>query len=196
MATEDLEVKALLETWRKSVVGLVKLAERNLVLAKQHFGLKRFTRAVDLAATSVENIARALIHCCGEKPDIDSGQEETLRVLIRRFQGEEKSELERAIANVATIHRNKIVLQRLTAQDIEAQLFNEAHTKEIVESASAIVSLFKRIIDDNFATEIPELEEKCPKCYSLDISISGFSQEVTTCRCNICDHRWIQSNIL
>lgn len=193
-SSQDLDTKALLKIWRKSVVGLIKLAEKNLASAKQHFDLGHFTIAVDTATTSVENIARALMHCYGEKPDINSGQEEILRMMLCRFHGEEKIELERAVNNIAKIRRDRIVLKQLTVESIEAQQSKEVNAKQALESASAIVDLFKRIIDDYFAAEIPELEEKCPKCHSLDISIWGFSQEVTTCQCNICQHKWMQSN--
>lgn len=184
--------KSIVESWRKSIVGLVKLAERNLATAKQHLDVKDHKRAVQDASTSVENIAHALIHCFGDKPVLGSGQEEALRMLSRRFQQDDKFEFEKAIGNVASIDQNKKVLNYLSTRNIDNELFNEARTRQIVESASKIVSLFKRIMTEHFITEIPELGQVCPKCRSLNIFVWGFTGEGVRYNCNVCRHKWTE----
>jgi uncharacterized protein (UPF0332 family) len=140
-------------------VGLIKLADKNLVAAKQNLEMENYEGAIQTASTSVENIARALIHCFGGKPDPESGQEEALKMLSRMFRGEEKDEFEKAIEAIAYINCNKKILECLPA-DIRIQLFNEAKmAAEIVKSASKIVNLFKQMNINIFAAEIPELVE-------------------------------------
>jgi HEPN domain-containing protein len=184
--------KSLVEGWRKSVVGLVKLAERNLTVAKECLDLKDYERAVRAASTSVDNIAHALIHCFGEKPVPGSGQEEALRMLSRRFQQDDKIEFEKAISNVACIDQNKKVLNYLSTHNINNQIFNEARTRQIVESASKILGLFKRIMNERFVTEIPELGEACPKCRSMNIFAWGSNEEGVRYNCNVCGHKWTE----
>jgi HEPN domain-containing protein len=184
--------KNLVENWRKSIVGLFKLAERNLTVAKEYLDLQDNKRAVQAASTSVENISYALIHCFGEKPVPGSGQEEALRMLSRRFGQDDKIEFEEAISSVASIEQNKKVLNYLSTHKINNQIFNEARTRQIVESASNIVGLFKRIITERFVTEIPELGEACPKCRSMNISVWGFNGEGVRYNCNVCRHRWTE----
>jgi len=182
--------KSLVENWRESIVGLVKLAERNLTFAKECLDLKDYKRAVQAASTSVENISHALIHCFGEKPVPGSGQEEALRILSRRFRQDDKIEFEKAIGNVVCIDQNKRVLNYLSTRNINNQIFNDARTRQIVESASKIVSLFKRIMTERFVTEIPELGEACPKCRSMNIFVWGFNGEGVRYNCNVCGHKW------
>lgn len=155
--TRDKKGNTLVETWRKSIVGLVKLADRNLQSARQHLTAGNYRATIQTASTSVENIARALIHCCGDKPDSGSGQEEALRILSRRFEGEGKIEFEKALDKVARISHNRIVLKYTSRHNVQTQLFDETRTRQILESASKIVSLFKRIITEHFGEEIPEL---------------------------------------
>lgn len=184
--------KSLVENWRKSIVGLVKLAERNLTVAKECLDLKDYKRAVEAASTSVENISHALIHCFGEKPVPGSGQEEALRMLSRRFQQDDKIEFEEAIGNVACIDQNKRVLNYLSTHNINNQIFNDARTRQIVESASKTVSLFKRFMTERFVTEIPELGEACPKCRSMNILVWGFNGEGVRYNCSVCGHKWTE----
>lgn len=154
--------KSLVQNWRKSIVGLTKLADENLTVAKEHLETSDYESAVQSAFTSVENIARALIHCFGGKPDPSSGQEEALRMLSRRFVGDEKIEFENAIDIVAKICHNRIVLGCLSTHNMRISLFDRSQTKRILESASKIVGLFKQILTHYFSTEIPELNEACP----------------------------------
>jgi len=142
---EPLNVKDILENWRKSLLGLIRLAESNLQLAKSQAGVMNYKGAVEAAATSVENVSRALLHCYGEKPDLNSGQEEPLRLLARRLQGEERAQFEKAIDEAVQLHRNKIVEAYLSEKSIEAPLLNEVRTQRILETAGKIFAQFKRI---------------------------------------------------
>jgi len=119
----------IVETWRKSIVGLVELADRNLESARQNLEVRNYEAAVQITSTSVENIARALIHCCGGKPDPGSGQEEALRILSRRFEGEEKNEFEKALDDAACISHNRIVLRYLSTHNVQTQLFDDARSR-------------------------------------------------------------------
>jgi len=143
--------------WRNSIAGLVRLAERNLELAKRHLRLQDYKNSIGAASTGVENIARALIYCCGGKPNPTSGQEEALEILSRRFKGDEKTEIEKAIDTVTRIDYYKSVLKYASKHNVQAQLFDDASTGEIFESASTVVDCFKRIIIERFGEEIPEL---------------------------------------
>jgi len=183
--------KSLIENWRKSIVGLVKLADRNLSTARQNLGVGNYRAAVQAASTSTENVARALIHCFGDKPDTESGQEEALRFLSRKFKGNEKTEFERTIDIVAQLSQNKTVLRRLSSHDMPNGLFDEARTRQIVESASKIVTCFKQIMTERFANEIPELSEACPKCHSFNIYVWTFGSQMTRYECANCHSKWI-----
>ena len=68
---ERISGPRMLQTWRSSVVGLVKLAQRNIDSALDNLKSSNFEAALEAATTSVENISRALLHCYGEKPDPD-----------------------------------------------------------------------------------------------------------------------------
>jgi HEPN domain-containing protein len=173
--TEDNTGKTLIETWRKSIVGLIKLAEENLESAKHHFIMRNFNGAFEAAATSVENIARALIHCYGGKPDSEISQEEVLKMLANRLSAEERKEFEKAVEDIARIGDNKMTLKKLAnsfpswrvagpwndsvwLEGAQTKLFDETGARQIVNSASKIISLFKRIIINHFTTEIPEIQ--------------------------------------
>ncbi len=142
------------------------MAEKNLASAEKiHFAVRRdYRTAIQLALTSVENISRALLHCYGEKPDPGSGQEEALKLLSRRFQGEEKIEFEKAIDTMSHIANNKLSLpysaKYKSALNLQTRLLDETETKKILKSASNVVSLFKRIITQHFTTEIPGLHDE------------------------------------
>lgn len=181
--------RILVENWRKSVVGLMKLAEQKLAAAKQHLIARDYERAIQAASTSVENISRALIHCFGEKPLLGSGQEEVLKMLAKRFKGGERGEFEEAADAISHIDQNKTALNDLSRRNVANQLFNGAKARQIVESASRIVDLFKHIITERFITELPELEV-CPKCHSMNIAVWGFTGEGARYNCQNCRHKW------
>jgi hypothetical protein len=187
-----VDVKKILENWRRSIVGLVRLAESNLQAARTQAAMKNHKAAAELATTSVENVSRALLHCYGEKPDQSAGQEEPLRLLARRLQGEEKARFERAIGEVEQLYRNKIIQAYLSEKGIRAPLLSGDRTQQILETATRIVSQFRQIIDEHFATEIPELDEGCPKCGALTVGVWTFGPAGSSYQCNICGHKWIQ----
>jgi hypothetical protein len=189
---DAVDVKKFLENWRRSIVGLVRLAESNLQAARTQAAIMNHKAAAELAATSVENVSRALLHCYGEKPDQSAGQEEPLRLLARKLQGEEKARFERAIGEVVQLYRNKIVQAYLSEKGIRAPLLSEDRTQEILETATRIVAQFRQIIDEHFATEIPELDERCPKCGALTVGIWTFGPAGSSYQCNICGNKWIQ----
>lgn len=183
--------KTLVRNWRNSIMGLIKLADRNLKAAKGHLESKNHRLAVETASTAVENMARALIHCYGGKPDLGPGQEEPLRMLSVRFKGEEKAEFERAIHNITRISHSRIAQRYISRHEVQIQLVDETLAKEILESTSNVVDLFKRILTDHFAAEIPELQyETCPKCHSLDIWTSVFDQFTVNYQCIRCRFKW------
>jgi len=147
----------LVEEWRKSIVGLVRLADKNLEFAKENIKMGDYKAACRCVFTSVENIAPALIHCCGGKPDSGSGQEEALRMLSRRFKENEKSEFEKTLNVIACLNCKRRVLTDNLTQNPQASMFDREKTKRTLESASKTVSQFKRIITKYFADEIPDL---------------------------------------
>jgi DNA-directed RNA polymerase subunit M/transcription elongation factor TFIIS len=189
---EVVNGKNLIEQWRRSVMGLVQLAERNLQAARSQAAMKNHKAAAELAATSVENISRALLHCYGEKPDQNPGQEEPLKLLAVRLQGEEKNQFERAIREAVQLYRNKMLQTYLSEKDIQAPLLCQERTQQNLETATRIVSQFRHIIDEHFATEIPELGERCPKCGALTVGLWGFDPRGSSCQCNRCGYNWIQ----
>ncbi|MEM3731883.1 MAG: hypothetical protein QXE74_08990 [Candidatus Bathyarchaeia archaeon] len=184
--------KNIVENWRKSIVGLIKLAESNLKLAKSHLATQNYRGAVNAAITSVENISRALLHGFGEKPDPSLGQEEPLMMVARRLRGEERARFERMVKEAAKICRNKISEELPLEHDTSTLLLAEGKARRIVTAATNVVNEFKRIIQEHFGTEIAELSEKCPKCQSLTISVWAFNQHGTNYQCEICGHKWIQ----
>ena len=189
---ETVNGKSLLENWRNSILGLVRLAESNLQFAKSQAIMMNHRAAAEAAATSVENLSRALLHCYGEKPDLNAGQEEPLRLLARRFQGDERARFEKAIDEAAQLCRNKIVQAYLSEKGIQAPLLSGTRTHQIIETAMKIGTQFRQIIDEHFATEIPELRERCPKCGALNIGVWSFNAEGSAYQCNVCSHKWIQ----
>jgi uncharacterized protein (UPF0332 family) len=171
--------------WRRSIIGLIKLADQNLRLAKQHLTMGEPKIAIQTAATSVENIARALIHGYGGKPDDDLGQEEVLELLSRRFEGKEKEEFEKSIHKIAKIDVH--TRNSLNAKECAAEEANE-----IISLASETTLFFKKILSDHFAAEIPELNETCPKCHSLDIQTLAFNQQQANFNCLNCQNKWTE----
>ena len=153
----ERSVGSLVENWRKSIIGLIELADENLKFAKERMRLGDSKAAIQSASTSVENIARALIHCYGGKPDIHIGQEEALRMLSPRFKGYQKIEFEKAIEKVSSICNVTCSQQTI--------FFDKKRANQTLEYAIETVGMFKRIIIKNFVTEIPELSEVCPKSH-------------------------------
>jgi hypothetical protein len=192
---DAVDVKKFLDGFRRSIVGLIRLAESNLQTARTQAAMMNHKAAAELAATSVENISRALLHCYGEKPDQSAGQEEPLRLVARRLQGEEKARLEKAIGEAAQLYRSKIVQAYLSEKGIRAPLLSEDRTQQILETASRIVAQFRQIIDEHFAAEIPELDERCPKCGALTLGVWSFGPAGSSYQCNICGHKWIQPTL-
>lgn len=177
--------RALVEDWKKSIIGLIKLAEQNLRIAKQYLMLASYKMSVEHATTSIENIARALIHCYGGKPDSDTGQEEALSLLHGRIEKEEMKEFEDAIHQVARVHT-------FTLAGKQDQEISEEQAKQTYESALAVANLFKRIMIEHFATEISELGEACPKCHSLDVETWSFKDHKAALECGNCHHKWTE----
>jgi HEPN domain-containing protein len=181
--SQNRREKTMVEEWRKSISGLIKLADQNLRLAKQHLTMGEPKIAIQTAATSVENIARALIHAYGGKPDDDLGQEEVLELLSRRFEGKEKEEFEKSIHKIAKVDIH-------TRNSLKATECPADEAREIISLASETALSFKKILIDHFATEIPELNETCPKCHSLDIRTLAFNQQQTNFNCLNCQNKW------
>jgi HEPN domain-containing protein len=177
---ENRDTKALISTWRRSIIGLIKMADRNLQVAKQILTAKDYPAAAKAASTAVENISRALIHCYGDKPDFEPCQEEPLKILSLKIGGADKEKLEKAIKEVASI-RSQIANQQIT----------DATAQPIVQSASKVAELFKQMIREKFTAEIPELKDACPKCVALDVSTWYFNRDIAVQQCNICHYKWI-----
>ncbi len=182
----------LVRNWRKSIIGLTATAERNLETARGCMGRSDYKTAIQLACTSVENIARALLHSYGEKPDTEAGQVEALRLLSRRLIGDEKTQFENALDAIKAIDYAKTgsiypLIDRLRISPEEKEKANRA-----IETASNTIVLFRNIMIEHFATEIPELrDEMCPKCHSLSVSNWSFSTERVSYGCNICHYTWV-----
>jgi DNA-directed RNA polymerase subunit M/transcription elongation factor TFIIS len=182
----------VVQTWRGSVVGLVRLAERNLRYAKQRLERMDDETAVELAMTSVENVSRALLHCYGDKPDLGSGQVEALTMLDRRFSGQERIQYQQAVQKIAQVYRSRLAHKELLKPYTDCTL-NQTRAKtaeSILDTASEVFFHFSRIIRENFAAEIPQLGENCPKCHTLDVSVMCHMDRTTRYACTVCGHSW------
>jgi len=189
--TVATEPNHMVRNWRESIEGLVELAFRNLKNARQHLAAYDLNSAVQLASISVENITRALIHCCGSRPDTGRGQEEPLRLLSTRFAGAERAEYDKAVQTVAWIELNRAVLRYLSESNMGITLLNKAKAEQIIESSERAVAFFRQIIVRHFGSEIPELaSETCPKCQSFLTSVSCFDRETVRYECNSCHSKW------
>ena len=184
----------LIKNWQKSIIGLVKLAEKNLQVAEEHLKIQDYRGVVSATFTSVENISRALIHCYGSNPNPSGGQEEALKLLSQRLSENERPEFHEAIERMIKINRSKTSypyhLHNTSSYNIQIKILDKAETKRILESTSNVVRLFERIIINHFATEIPELDEICPKCHSTNGTVSCFSNEKVKYQCSRCRHKW------
>jgi len=193
--TTRTNTKQLIKNWQKSIIGLVKLAEKNLQVAEEHLKIRNYRGTVEAVFTSVENISRALIHCHGGNPNPSGGQEEALKLLSQRLSEDERPEFQAAIERIAQINYSKTSypyrLHNTSAYNIQIKILDKVETERILESASNVVRLFERIITNHFATEIPELDEICPKCHSTDSAVSCFSNEKVKYQCSRCRHKWV-----
>lgn len=133
--TQKNTTQILVENWRKSILGLIALSESNLRSAEEHLRIGDEGTAVQKARTAVENMARALIHCCGGKPDPDPGQEEVLRILSQRFKAEMKTEFDNAVDKIAYIQINQ-------------------KAKQTLQIASEITHTLKKVVLNNFGKEV------------------------------------------
>lgn len=192
--TTRTNTKQLIKNWQKSIIGLVKLAEKNLQVAEEHLKTQNYHRTVEAVFTSVENISRALMHCYGGNPNPSGGQEEALKLLSQRLSEDERHEFHEAIERIAKINHSKTSypyhLHNTSTYNVEIKILDKEETKRILESASNVVRLFEYIITKHFATEIPELDEICPKCHSTDSTVSCFSNEKVKYQCSRCRHKW------
>lgn len=191
---ESVSTRVLIETWKRSIVSLIKLAQSNLTWADHCLETGDCKAAFEIALTSTENISRALLHCYGEKPVQSSGQEDALKLLARRFAGTMKTDLEGAAEEITRLHSNEVVKRYLSTRNLDLSLLlTRAKTALILESASRVVTLFSQIIDENFATEIPELREaRCPKCHAMDLSVFSFDETSVSYACRRCKHSWTE----
>lgn len=184
--------KTMLQTWRDSIVGLIKLAQKNLKYAETCLARGDYEASVEAAATSTENMSRALLHCYGEKPELDSGQEEALRLLALRFAGKEKEDFENTIVEIIRLYNYGAVQQWFSKHNIDSSfLVTKSSAKQVLASASNISTHFYQIIKEHFASEIPELGKACPKCHTLNITMLTRSATDATYLCGQCGHRWI-----
>ncbi|HVP16952.1 MAG TPA: hypothetical protein VMT42_06270 [candidate division Zixibacteria bacterium] len=190
---EVVSTKALVETWKESIVGLIRLAQINLSRAEQWMDRGDYTAAVEYALISTENISRALLHCYGEKPETSSGQGEALELLVRRFTGKESAELEKAVKEISRLNESRVAQGDSTTPKMDHSFtFTRAIARPTIDSASRIVNLFSHIIDENFAAEIPELRETCPKCHSMEVGVMSFNETAVSYTCQRCRHSWIE----
>ncbi len=156
------DVQALLRNWRRSIAELISNAHRNLNAAEERYALADYNEAVEKAATCVENITRALIHCYGGLPNPMAGQEEALRMLSNRLEGEEKEEFERAVDSVALMTSRRARFQDSAgAQPLGRSTETEAGV--LLTLTSRVLQLFSEIIVENFSDEIPELPAVMPE---------------------------------
>jgi hypothetical protein len=184
---ENRRERDLVQNWKNSIIGLVKLADQNLQLARRYMSEGVFRPAILTADTSLENMSRALIHCYGGKPETEAGQEEPLKLICGRFGRLEKEEFEKGIHTAREIGNYARNLPQTTEP-------SESQTRKVLESARYAVDLFKRILVEHFATEIPELNEACPKCHSLNIWIGSLNPNQANCECQNCHHKWAEDS--
>jgi hypothetical protein len=184
--------KTLMLTWRKQILELVKLAQKNLTSAKELAAETATEVAVDAALRSVENVSRALLYCFGEKPETCTGQEEPLRLLAHRFKGTLSINFQKTVEETIRLHQNRARYVELGRANTEGQ-FNYARAKlgeEIIECAASIFAKLRQTMDESVADEIPELREACPNCRGLDLSMMTFNEIEVKYTCKLCRHTW------
>lgn len=172
----------IVQQWRKSIVGLIRLAEKNLESARQHMESAQYSTAILAACTSVENVSCALIHCYGGKPEPTRGQEEPLRILSRRLNDDERYIFESAIDSIALIDNEsdllflpvydpqREALDRISFSSLSSpfassylkalriHFLGRIKAKWTIQIVSETVKVFKKIITTHFAGEIQELQ--------------------------------------
>lgn len=151
--------RLLIEQWKQSIIGLTRLAHQNLNTAQALLKNKNYEGASKAASTSVENIARALIHCYGDKPNPTSGQEEPLKMMTNRLAEDERAEFTEAINSLAKLPRNHAVLKHLPVHNgmNNPHYYNAQRAESTVQESQKIIRLFRQIMIRHFAIEIPEI---------------------------------------
>jgi hypothetical protein len=147
---------SMVDHWRKSIVGLIGMAEEDIKSAKRFFEVGNLRQAVVSSLIGVDRVSRALIHCSGSKPDFRSGQEEASGMLMqgRRFSPDEKTRLREAIDGIGRINACKIVSEYIASNRVGDQFLDRPQVEQIIEVASKIVILFRQLIVNHFAAEI------------------------------------------
>jgi hypothetical protein len=114
-----------------------------------------------------------------------------LRLLARRFSGNEKEAFENIIEEVAKFYRFKAVNKYLSSGTLGSIFPLIRWTGiRIYASASKIFDHLYQVIIEHFATEVPELLNACPSCHGLDISMAMRATSYVTYSCNLCGHNW------
>lgn len=144
----------LVDNWQRSIMGLVELAKKNLESAKKEFKVKNYAGTIRIASASVENITRALIHCCGGRPDVHSGQIEALRLLLPRFTMEEKRQFEDAINKMVLIYRYKKTLKKAAENNFAIFSSSKEQARQVLESSTNVVRYFQSVLVRKFGEEI------------------------------------------
>ncbi len=189
---QSVSTQTMLKTWRGSVLKLIKLAHRNSFLAQQLLQKGECWFAMNAAVTSMENMSRALLHCFGEMPEPNSGQDEALRLLARRLSAGEKQEFQKIIDESRKL-REKAAAQNLLRQQqpFPRPIPTRSTVTPIILSSTEIIKAIRQIINRHFTSEIPELLADCPKCQSPDVSVLAFDKTTTVYICSQCMHKWI-----
>jgi hypothetical protein len=149
--------KALHQTWRRSIVGLRSLAHSHLQLANKKLQLHSYEEAIEEATTSVENIARALLYCYGDKPSPEAGQEEPLKMLAARLTGPDRIVIESAIDSISMICRKRNGLKKANSSAFTVEFFDSENTRQLVDLARSVVNTIQQVMNNRFRLEIPDL---------------------------------------
>jgi len=176
-----------IQNWRRSIAGLIRLADQNMRYARTNYSVAKLYEANQYAATAVENMSRALIHCFGEKPDETQDQTDPLRLISSRLDENERKELEETFLEIKLVN---IVIEDLH----EKAESTPREMVKAVESAVKACRTLKKIIVAHFAAEIPEITVACPKCNSLEIFVSLDKPGYTNNKCLNCFHEWSENN--
>jgi uncharacterized protein (UPF0332 family) len=140
------------------IAQLVKLAEENLRSAELRLKHDDHAESVRTAAIAVENVARALLHCYGEKPNPYSGQGEALRILATRFSELRRPEFGEIVDEVIRINVNREVLRNLPKNEVRKDIFDRTHASQTIGAAKIVISAIKKRIVNEFKDEIPEMQ--------------------------------------
>jgi HEPN domain-containing protein len=140
------------------IAQLVKLAEENLRSAELRLKHGDYAESVRTVAIAVENVARAFLHCYGEKPNPFSGQGEALRVLATRFDKLRRPEFGEIVDEVIRINVNREVLRNLPKSEVRKGVFDHTHASQTIETAKTVILAIKERIVHEFMDEIPEIQ--------------------------------------